>query len=547
MKIALAQLNYHTGNFALHREQMLAQMQQARGAGADLIVFAELAVTGYPPRDFLEFDHFLQLCDEVIEDLAAAATDIGVIVGAPLRNFHGKGKPLFNAAYLLCDGQIKQTVAKTLLPTYDVFDEYRYFEPAFNNTLVEFKGKKIALTICEDLWNVGHHARYVRDPLEEMGAANADIIINIAASPFSKDQYTERLFVLQAQVARWKKPLLYVNHVGAQTELIFDGASMALDAAGKLVLQMPQFETALSYVTLTNDTILTTESKLAFTKTEKYSSIHDALVLGISDYFRKLGFKKAILGLSGGIDSALVTVLAVRALGAENVHVLLMPSRYSSDHSVNDSLKLVENLGITHSIISIEEAFGAFEQTLSPYFVGREPDITEENLQSRIRGMLLMAHTNKFGHILLNTSNKSELAVGYGTLYGDMCGGLSVIGDLYKTEVFDLCRFINAEKEIIPENILIKAPSAELRHNQTDQDSLPEYDLLDALLFHYLEERKSPPELKAMGFEEAVVNKVMRLVNMNEYKRHQTPPILRVSSKAFGMGRRMPIVARYLQ
>lgn len=547
MKIALAQLNYHTGNFALHREQMLAQMQQARGAGADLIVFAELAVTGYPPRDFLEFDHFLQLCDEVIEDLAAAATDIGVIVGAPLRNFHGKGKPLFNAAYLLCDGQIKQTVAKTLLPTYDVFDEYRYFEPAFNNTLVEFKGKKIALTICEDLWNVGHHARYVRDPLEEMGAANADIIINIAASPFSKDQYTERLFVLQAQVARWKKPLLYVNHVGAQTELIFDGASMALDAAGKLVLQMPQFETALSYVTLTNDTILTTESKLAFTKTEKYSSIHDALVLGISDYFRKLGFKKAILGLSGGIDSALVTVLAVRALGAENVHVLLMPSRYSSDHSVNDSLKLVENLGITHSIISIEEAFGAFEQTLSPYFVGREPDITEENLQSRIRGMLLMAHTNKFGHILLNTSNKSELAVGYGTLYGDMCGGLSVIGDLYKTEVFDLCRFINAEKEIIPENILIKAPSAELRHNQTDQDSLPEYDLLDALLFHYLEERKSPAELKAMGFEEAVVNKVMRLVNMNEYKRHQTPPILRVSSKAFGMGRRMPIVARYLQ
>lgn len=547
MKIALAQLNYHTGNFALHREQMLAQMQQARGAGADLIVFAELAVTGYPPRDFLEFDHFLQLCDEVIEDLAAAATDIGVIVGAPLRNFHGKGKPLFNAAYLLCDGQIKQTVAKTLLPTYDVFDEYRYFEPAFNNTLVEFKGKKIALTICEDLWNVAHHARYVRDPLEEMGAANADIIINIAASPFSKDQYTERLFVLQMQVARWKKPLLYVNHVGAQTELIFDGASMALDAAGKLVLQMPQFETALSYVTLTNDTILTTESKLAFTKTEKYSSIHDALVLGISDYFRKLGFKKAILGLSGGIDSALVTVLAVRALGAENVHVLLMPSRYSSDHSVNDSLKLVENLGITHNIISIEEAFGAFEQTLSPYFVGRDPDITEENLQSRIRGMLLMAHTNKFGHILLNTSNKSELAVGYGTLYGDMCGGLSVIGDLYKTEVFDLCRFINAEKEIIPENILIKAPSAELRHNQTDQDSLPEYDLLDALLFHYLEERKSPAELKAMGFEEAVVNKVMRLVNMNEYKRHQTPPILRVSSKAFGMGRRMPIVARYLQ
>lgn len=547
MKIALAQLNYHTGNFALHREQMLAQMQLARTAGADLIVFAELAVTGYPPRDFLEFDHFLQLCDEVIHELATAATDIGVIVGAPLRNTLGKGKPLFNAAYLLYDGKIAQTVAKTLLPTYDVFDEYRYFEQAFNNTLVEFKGKKIALTICEDLWNVGHHARYVRDPLEELGADAADIIINIAASPFSKEQYAERLFVLQAQVARWKKPLLYVNHVGAQTELIFDGASLVLDAAGKPVLQMPQFETAIGYVTLTDDTIKAVNALEPTVLPEKCSNIHDALVLGISDYFRKLGFKKAILGLSGGIDSALVSVLAVRALGAENVHVLLMPSRYSSDHSVSDSLKLIENLGITHSIISIEEAFGAFEQILKPFFEGREPDLTEENLQSRIRGMLLMAHTNKFGYILLNTSNKSELAVGYGTLYGDMCGGLAVIGDLYKTEVYELCRFINAKEEIIPTNILIKAPSAELRYNQTDQDSLPEYDLLDALLFQYIEQRKSPAELKVMGFDEAVVNKVMRLVNMNEYKRHQTPPILRISSKAFGMGRRVPIVARYLQ
>ncbi|MBA4304471.1 MAG: NAD+ synthase [Sphingobacteriaceae bacterium] len=549
MKIALAQLNYHTGNFALHQEQMVQQIQEARSEGADLVVFAELAVTGYPARDFLEFEHFLQLCDGVIASLAEVATDIGVIVGAPLRNTHGQGKPLFNAAYLLYQGKVQQTVSKTLLPTYDVFDEYRYFEPAFENALMEFKGVKLAVTICEDLWNVGHHARYVRNPLEEIQADKADILINIAASPFSKQQWEERLYVLGTQVARWKKPLLYVNHVGAQTELIFDGGSLALDAHGNKVLQMPFFKPDLAYVHYQGGQLTSEQPHHATTPdfNNELDAIHDALVLGIRDYFRKLGFKKAILGLSGGIDSALVTVLAARALGAENVHVLLMPSRYSSDHSVDDSLTLVTHLGISHSIISIENAFGAFEQTLSPSFEGTHPDITEENLQSRIRGMLLMAHTNKFGYILLNTSNKSELAVGYGTLYGDMCGGLSVIGDLYKTEVYALSSHINAQQEIIPNNILVKAPSAELRHNQTDQDSLPEYDLLDKLLFHYIEERKSPAELKSMGFEAAVVDKVMRLVNMNEYKRHQTPPILRISNKAFGMGRRMPIVARYLQ
>lgn len=548
MKIALAQLNYHTGNFALHREQMLTQMQQAKLDGADLIVFAELAVTGYPPRDFLEFDHFLDLCDEVVRDLAAAATDIGVILGAPLRNTHGKGKALFNAAFLLFDGKIQQTVAKTLLPTYDVFDEYRYFEPAFENELMDFKGLKLAVTICEDLWNVGHHARYVRDPLEELHANNADILINIAASPFSKEQYAERMYVLQSQVSKWHKPLLYVNHIGAQTELIFDGGSMALDANGAKILQMPFFETSMGMVKWENGELLPiSQRELPSVDANEWTFVHDALVLGIRDYFRKLGFRKAILGLSGGIDSALVTVLAVRALGAENVHVLLMPSRYSSDHSVNDSLQLVKNLGISHSIVSIEDAFKSFERSLEPFFKNQEPDITEENLQSRIRGMLLMAHTNKFGYILLNTSNKSELAVGYGTLYGDMCGGLSVIGDLYKTEVYALCRAINKDHEIIPENILAKPPSAELRFNQTDQDSLPDYDLLDKVLFYYLEQRKSPKEIKALGFEAKVVDRVMKLVNMNEYKRHQTPPILRISKKAFGMGRRVPIVARYLQ
>ena len=547
MKIALAQLNYHTGNFDGQRKQMLAAMEEARAKGADLLVFAELAITGYPPRDFLEFDHFIAQSDTLIQELAGQSGDLGVVVGAPLRNHSGKGKPLFNAAYLLHEGQIKQTIAKTLLPTYDVFDEYRYFEPAFSNELVTFKGVKLALSICEDLWNVGHHARYVRDPLEEMRAADADLIINIAASPFARTQHFEREYVLKEQVRRWKKPLIYVNHVGAQTELIFDGSSMVMDAFGNRVLQLPAFATAIGYVQWDGKYMTQAEEPKQWYQPEGEEAVHDALVLGIRDYFRKLGFKKAIVGLSGGVDSALVTVLAARALGPANVHTLLMPSRYSSNHSIDDSISLVKNLGVSHSIVSIEAAFKEMENTLAPFFEARAPDLTEENLQSRIRGMLLMAHTNKFGFILLNTSNKSELAVGYGTLYGDMCGGLSVIGDLYKTEVYSLCRFINSTKEVIPENILTKAPSAELRPNQTDQDSLPDYELLDKLLYQYIEERKAPADLRSMGFEQALVEKVMRLVNMNEYKRHQTPPILRVSTKAFGMGRRMPIVARYLQ
>lgn len=547
MKIALAQLNYHTGNFSGQLDQMMAALEEARQAGADLIVFAELAATGYPPRDFLEFDHFIAQSDNLIETMAGASGNMGIILGAPLRNLTGKGKALFNAAYFLHAGKVQQTVAKTLLPTYDVFDEYRYFEPAFENELVHFKGFKLALTICEDLWNVGHHARYVRDPLAEMKANEADLIINIAASPFSRHQQKERDFVLSEQVRRWKKPLIYVNHVGAQTELIFDGASLVLDAAAEKCLQLPSFKAALEYVDFDGKMVTSNAAESSTPMPTGEEAVYEALVLGIRDYFRKLGFKKAILGLSGGIDSALVTVLAAKALGPENVHTLLMPSRYSSDHSINDSLVLVNNLGVSHSIVPIETAYVAMETTLMPFFEGKEPDITEENLQSRIRGMLLMAHTNKFGYILLNTSNKSELAVGYGTLYGDMCGGLAVIGDLYKTEVYDLCKFINRHEEIIPEHILLKAPSAELRPDQTDQDSLPAYEVLDKLLYHYIEERKAPADLRDMGFEAALVDKVMRLVNMNEYKRHQTPPILRVSSKAFGMGRRMPIVARYLQ
>lgn len=543
MRIALAQNNYHTGNFEGNVSKMLVAIENAKTQGASLVVFAELAVTGYPPRDFLEFDHFLELCNESIQRIAAACTDIAAIVGVPVYNRSGSGKRLYNAALLLADGQVKATVAKSLLPTYDVFDEYRYFEPASETQVVELNGKRLAITICEDLWNVGKHQQYPSAPMDSLIAQKPDLIVNIAASPFAAAQPAERLAVLAHNATHYQLPLVYVNHVGAQTELIFDGASMAINADGSVAARLHAFQEDFAVVEWHEKGF---KPATIHPQPEKEALIEAALEMGIRDYFRKLGFTKAILGLSGGIDSALVTVLAARALGAHNVHCLLMPSRYSSDHSIDDSVALAKNLGVSYEILPIEEAYVAYEHILAKPFEGTTPNITEENLQSRIRGMLLMAYTNKFGQILLNTSNKSELAVGYGTLYGDMCGGLSVIGDLYKTEVYALCEWINRNEEVIPGNILTKAPSAELRPDQKDSDSLPDYSLLDAILQLYIEERKAPAEIIAAGFDEAVVKRVMRLVNMNEYKRHQTPPILRVSFKAFGMGRRMPIVARYL-
>jgi NAD+ synthase (glutamine-hydrolysing) len=542
MRIALAQNNYHTGNFSLNTEKMLASIAQAKAGEADLVVFAELAVCGYPPRDFLEFEHFLQLCETAVDRLATACVGIAAIVGVPVYNQLNQGKKLYNAAVLLEDGRVKQVVAKSLLPTYDVFDEYRYFEPAKSSRVLHFKGQKIALTICEDLWNIGQYTLYPHSPMDELILEKPDFIVNIAASPFSAHQQAERLYVLGENARKYQLPIVYVNHIGAQTELIFDGKSMVLGKDGASVVQLKKFEEDFAIVDMGALTTKTT----ALAPTHTMEDISAALTLGIQDYFGKLGFKKAILGLSGGIDSALVAVLAVQALGAENIHCLLMPSRYSSDHSIADSLALVKNIGVSYDILSIEKAFEAYETTLAEPFSGLAANITEENLQSRIRGMLLMAYTNKLGYILLNTSNKSELAVGYGTLYGDMCGGLSVIGDLYKTEVFALCRYINREKEIIPDNIITKPPSAELRPDQKDSDSLPDYELLDQILFRYIEERQAPVQIIEAGFAAEVVQKVMRLVNMNEYKRHQTPPILRVSIKAFGMGRRMPIVAKYL-
>jgi NAD+ synthase (glutamine-hydrolysing) len=544
MKIALAQLNYHIGNFESNLQKIISTALTAQNSGADLVVFAELAVSGYPPRDFLEFDDFIDRCSDAMQQIAAQCIEIGVIVGVPVRNNAAKGKPLFNAAAFIYQGHI-QYFNKALLPNYDVFDEYRYFEPSREFQLLEFKDKKIALTVCEDLWNIGNDPLYTLNPMDELMPFGPDMMINIAASPFDYRQAEKRREVLQQNVAKYKIPLLYVNHVGAQTELLFDGGSMAITAKNQIAIQLPFFEESVQIIdfeTLNKDIIEIPAEQLP----AKINLIHDALVMGIRNYFTKLGFKKAILGLSGGIDSAVTMVLAARALGNENVTGVLMPSQFSSDHSVDDAMQLAQNMGSPVKMLPIKALFKAFETGLETEFKDLPFGLTEENIQARIRGVLLMALSNKFGHIVLNTSNKSEAAVGYGTLYGDMNGGLSVLGDVYKTEVFALARFINKEIEIIPMNTIIKPPSAELRPDQKDSDSLPEYDILDQILYQYIESRKGPKELINMGFDENTVNRVLKLVNTNEYKRHQTPPILRVSPKAFGMGRRMPIVAKYL-
>ncbi len=541
MKIALAQLNIHVGNFEQNKAKIIAAIGQAEAQGAEIVLFSELSVCGYPSRDFLEFDHYIQLCESSVLEIAAHTKNIAAVVGAPARNPVKEGKDLYNAAYFLYDGKIQQVIHKTLLPTYDVFDEYRYFEPNKEFKTVQFKGQKIAVTVCEDIWNVGNdNPLYTVCPLDELRSEQPDFILNLSASPFSYQQHEERTKVIQANCQRYGIPMVYVNQVGAQTELIFDGGSIVADAQGNVVKRLSFFEEALEIV----DTKDLVQATIAVPS--EIERIHDALVLGIKDYFAKLGFTKAVLGLSGGVDSALVLYLAVQALGKDNVLSVLLPSHFSSSHSVDDSLALVKNLGSPHEVIAIEDCFQQYLTTLKPQFKDLPFGIAEENIQARVRGTLLMAMSNKFGYILLNTTNKSEAAVGYGTLYGDMCGGLAVLGDVYKTQIYDLCKFINRDKEIIPEHILTKAPSAELRPNQKDSDSLPDYDILDKVLFQYIEQRKGPVELVAMGFDDALVKRVLRMVNMNEWKRFQAAPILRVSPKAFGMGRRMPIEGRYL-
>ena len=594
MKIYLAQQNYHIGNFESNTQKIIDEINRAKAAGAELVLFSELCICGYPPRDFLEFHDFINECYAAIDKVKEHADDIGVLIGSPARNPLKEGKELFNAAFLLYQKEVKAEIHKTLLPTYDVFDENRYFEPALEWKCIEFKGKKLAVTICEDIWNLGDNPLYRKTPMEMLIKEGPDVMLNLSASPYNYAADTVRNSIMKAHTEKYRIPMLYCNNVGSQTDIVFDGGSLVYDAGGNKVKEMAYFQEDYALFDLEEMVLKDKRSKeesndevkeivagerrtdapevaepildakksvyyysaadvgkgsdiIAYLTDDKnINEIYCALLLGIRDYFQKMGFTKATLGASGGIDSAVVQALAVEALGKEAVHVLLMPSQYSSDHSISDAEQLSKNLDNRFDIVPIKDIFDGFSTTLKPIFGDLPFNVAEENIQSRIRGNLLMAVANKFGYILLNTSNKSELATGYGTLYGDMAGGLSVLGDLYKMQVYALARFINRDKEIIPEHILTKAPSAELRPNQKDSDSLPDYDVLDRVLYHYIELRQGPKEIIAQGYDAALVTRILRLVNMNEYKRNQFCPIIRVSSKAFGVGRRLPIVAKYL-
>jgi NAD+ synthase (glutamine-hydrolysing) len=551
VKITLAQLNYIIGDFDGNSEKIINAINKAKKEQSDLIIFSELSICGYPPLDMLEHRYFIEKTEEAILTIAKSCNTIAAIVGAPLVNDKNTGKNLHNAAFFCYKGEVKNLIKKALLPTYDVFDEYRYFEPGTEFEIVKFKGKRIAITICEDLWyeqpllsEFGKEKLYTTNPIQELIKQQPDFIVNIAASPFAYNHDNVKREVLGSNAKKYNIPLFYVNQVGAHTEIIFDGGSRVINADGVIVDRLPFFKEAVqSY--LLEDIVKSDIKEDLFPIGERMNKIHDALILGVRDYFSKMNFKTATLGLSGGIDSAVTLAIAARALGSENLRVLLLPSKYSSEHSINDAVQLAEKLGVKYNTITIQEIVDQYEKQLSPLFSGLANDITEENIQARIRGTLLMALSNKFGHILLNTSNKSEAAVGYGTLYGDMNGGLSVLGDVYKSDVFQLARFINKEEEIIPENSITKPPSAELRPDQKDSDSLPDYAILDKILYSYIELRMSASEIINEGYNTAIVNKTIRMVNMNEYKRFQTPPILRVSSKAFGLGRRMPLVAKY--
>jgi NAD+ synthase (glutamine-hydrolysing) len=549
MKITLAQLNYHIGNFRNNSDKLINAINLAQKEGSELIVFSELSVTGYTPHDLLEQKDFVEEAIETAKIIAKHCTNIAAIIGCPTINENPEGKKLFNSAMFLKNGKIEKTINKTLLPTYDIFDEYRYFEPNDIFELIELNGEKIALTICEDLWdeqeiqiNFSRQKLYKKTPMDELIKLKPKLIINIAGSPFSYNQKDMRKNILKRNAKKYNLPLVYVNQTGAQTELIFDGGSMFLNSNGNIVKELKYFEEDIAHIN-TND--YKAKESYNIEKNNRLEGIYNALVLGVRDYFYKNGFKKACLGLSGGIDSALTLAIAAEALGSENIDVLLMPSQFSSKHSVDDAVRLAENLNIKHHIIPINNLYHGFNQSLSGIFVNKQSDVTEENIQARIRGMLLMAYSNKFGHIVLNTSNKSEAAVGYTTLYGDMNGGLSVLGDVYKTDVYLLSKYINRDKEIIPVNTITKPPSAELRPEQKDSDSLPEYDILDNLLFQYIEQKKSVSEINVNGLDNKQITEIIKMVNQNEYKRFQAPPILRISSKAFGFGRRIPLVAKF--
>jgi NAD+ synthase (glutamine-hydrolysing) len=550
MKITVAQLNYHIGNFARNKDLICNAIKKAKAEGSDLIIFSELCIPGYPPLDLLDRLDFIGKCDQTVSEIAKECIGIAAIVGSPTLNRKPEGKKLFNSALLLSEGKVIFSANKALLPTYDIFDEYRYFEPENRFSVFSFRGLRLAITICEDLWdeqpfdNEFEKTRlYTVSPMEELAKQNPDIIINISASPFSYSKIEAKVNIFRSKAIKYKIPVISVNQTGANTELIFDGASIIVNKSGEIFNQLPFFEEAVKTFLIDDiqaGTIIRKE-----TEPDAIQLIHKALVTGIRDYFAKTGFRTSITGLSGGIDSAVCLCLAAEALGNENVRALLMPSRYSSDHSVKDAVALARTLNVQYDIVNIEKPFSAFEEELAPLFTGKSKDITEENIQARIRAILLMAVSNKYGCILLNTSNKSEAAVGYGTLYGDMAGGISVIGDVYKTDVYRLAAFINREREIIPENTIKKFPSAELKPGQLDTDSLPDYKILDSILYQYIELQKPVEKIFSEGLDKDTVLKVIRMIDFNEYKRYQAPPVLRISSKAFGAGRRMPLVARY--
>lgn len=540
MKIALCQINPIIGNLEYNKKKILDGYKKAIEANADLAIFPELSLVGYPPLDLVEKSEFRKAVNNAVQKIAEQTKSVGLLFGAITEDNDNVGNDIHNSAILCFDGKIQFIQHKTLIPNYDVFDEMRYFDSAESVSVFDFKNEKLGISICEDIWNDAdywYRRRYQKDPVKDLINQNATILINISASPYSYGKREDRKKMLSTLTKEDKIPLAYVCCVGAQTDLIFDGASMCLDAKGNLVQLGKAFE---------EDFILF-DTKTEYSPIEKCEGsfeeeVYNSLVFGLREYCSKLGFKKVLVGLSGGIDSALVTYIAVDALGAENVQVILLPSKYSSEGSVIDSEILINNLGIKSSNVSIQPVVDETLNQIKFIIKDEIKSLTEENLQARVRGLYLMIYSNNYGHLLLTTGNKSEIAVGYCTLYGDMCGGLAVIADVYKTDVYRIANYINRKKEIIPKIIIDKVPSAELKPNQTDQDTLPPYNLLDKILRMYLEENKEFNEINEIIGDKALVKKILKMVDINEFKRNQAAPALRVSSKAFGYGRRYPIV-----
>lgn len=543
MKIGFAQINTTVGDFAGNCLRIADAYRRLSEAGAEIVLTPELSITGYPPQDLLFKSRFVPENLAALKTLQAEVREAALLVGFVDSNQAVSGRPFHNAAAVLQKDRDPVIVYKTLLPTYDVFDEARYFEPAIEHHPVEIGGRKYGVTICEDIWTTDYLQRpfYSADPVSALVTAGAEAILNLSASPFHLGKSAHRQAMVSQLARRYRVPFFYCNMVGGNDQLVFDGHSLAVDRTGRLLWQGASFASDI-------ETVVDEEKDEPRPPEEagEMEHLYQALALGLRDYMSKCGFQTCVLGLSGGIDSAVTAVLASAAVGAENVLGVAMPTRYSSEHSVDDAAELAKNLGIGYLKIPIEESFTAFKDQMAPYFAGRPEDATEENMQARLRGLTLMSLSNKFGSLLLTTGNKSELAVGYCTLYGDMCGGLAVISDVPKTTVYRLAKFMNSESELIPLNTIEKPPSAELRPDQKDQDTLPPYDILDAILALYVEENLSAADIVARGFNEETVRWIVRRVDLNEYKRAQAAPGLKVTGRAFGIGRRMPIAQRYV-